>query len=117
MNISRKSWHYRLHVFVFTVCNVERYGPLSYLRGSRWEHKPKNLCQYFWSTFLLMVFIPVILLGLGLFFLVIFCLVWPIMWLHDKYREVRPGTGEPSLVRSYLAARKAKVCPLITVVD
>jgi len=117
MKVSRHSWHYRLHSFVFTFFNWEQYGPIPAIKGKRWEHQPQSLCGYFWSTATLTALVPVLtlillasapLIGLGLV----------AFWLHDRYRLWRPKQyKEPSLVRQYVKARKQKVCPLIELTD
>lgn len=120
MIVSRKSWHYRLHTFVFTVFNIADFGPLSYLRGKRYDHQPKTLCGYFWSTTTLVALAPVFLLVFFLIGLPIAALVIGLFKAHEGYRAVRPKPTEPTktgLLLEYAGARKKQLCPLITLSD
>jgi fatty acid desaturase len=123
MKVSRKSWHYRLHVFVWTMFDLDHGGPIAYFEdGYRNNHKPRSLCTYFWSTAILTLLFPIwgfLLLLVLLILSVIFLLV---IWPHRKYRSVRPKAPsaknkEPGLVKSFVKAKKSKVCPLIEVTD
>ena len=122
MTISSKSWHYRLHCFVFTFFNWECYGVFDALRGPNhwWAHKPYSLCGYFWSTVILTILFPII----GLLLIVLTIVFGPLVavalgihWVYEIYREHRPkqGPSRTGLLAHYVAARKRKVCPLITV--
>lgn len=127
MFVSRKSWHYRLHCFVFTFFNWERYGIPTALKAlvgkdTLWEHKPKSLCSYFWSTTILTGLTPVIFIlavGIGIPLALIVGFLFGCEKLHDLYRSWRPkeGPSRTGLVATYVWARKSKVCPLITIVD
>lgn len=127
MFVSRKSWHYRLHCFVFTFFNWETYSPVRafkavFGKATLWEHQPKSLCSYFWSTTLLTALFPLItvILAVGVIGIAPFvALFLGGEWVYDKYRSWRPKKGQTrtGLAAQYLAARKSKVCPLITIVD
>jgi hypothetical protein len=101
VKVRRTSWHYRIYCF---------YRDLYEFKG-----EPQNLCRYFWAT-----------MGLSTFTALITPLV-AVAWIganvHDLYRSVRPAknkpkktTQEPGLLRSFLRAKKQKVCPRIEVV-
>lgn len=121
MNISRKSWHYRMHVALFTIFNLDRFGPRAYLRGARFEHQPKTLCGYFWSTLTLTALLPLFVLISILIVLPIAAVIIGLEKAHDSYRRARPRPeGKPyktDVFFEYVGARKKKVCPLLTVVD
>lgn len=144
MKISKKSWHYRLHVLVFTCFNLERYGPIAYLQGKRWDHlegrtkydddfnkvpAPMSLCSYFWSTLSLLVLgillLPFVLAGAAIVAFIFYAIYVPGDWIHTKYRSWRPKKqrdpeAPPStlqLAGHYVAAQKKKHCPLLDVVD
>lgn len=84
MKISKKSWHYW------------------YLNWVGIDH-PKNLCNYFWMTILMLLGLPFFLISFTL------CNFFDIV-------EKRPKK-EPGLFRLWVRARKEKVCPLIEYVD
>lgn len=126
MNVSRKSWHYRLHTLAFTCWNLDTYGPIAYLEGRRYEHQPKSLCGYFWSTLtLLLLCIPMAIFVALL--LAAAAMILGLEKLHDAYRGVRPKPLKPAkppkehprvnVFKEYTKARKAKVCPRIELVD
>lgn len=144
MNISKRSWHYRLYNFWRNVIDFDRDGPL-YLfpwwrdHETRYYNPPSNLCKYFWTTLILTGFTWILVLGagivLGLIGLLYFAFVWPIErykdsnWRHArldaKYRAKLsegaswkpPTPKEPGILVAFLKAKKAKACPLITLVD
>ena len=131
MQVSSSSWHYR--VWQFTHENPEK-------------AKPTNLCRYFWRIFFTIT-IPACIVGLALagvaWLIYLFAthpwaLVWTILGvglfvavcysgyrydlrekrLKEERRLLPPEPPkEPGLVRSFLKAKKQKMCPLITVVE
>ena len=104
MKISKRSWHYHLH------------DP---------EHPPKNLCTYFWLTVLTLILIVgvggLLLFGIGWLVyqgFVVRSIGWMLLsaggliWLGA--RRWRKRTHKPlGVVRSYIRAKKDRVCPLI----
>lgn len=127
MFVSRSSWHYKLHCFVFTFFNWETYSPVRAFKAlvgkaTLWEHQPKSLCGYFWSTVTLTALTPLItaiLLALTIGLAPFVAMFLGGEWLYDQYRKWRPKTGpsRTGLAAQYMLARKSKVCPLITLVD
>ena len=104
MKISRRSWHFRQCRSAF---------------GEGYE--PKNLCRHFWMTvtalwlaLLTGILLPLILLAASYDWLVKVG-----GWLTDRLSvfDAPKPAKEPGLLRSYLAARKRRICPMIEVVD
>jgi len=135
MNISKKSWHYRILNFLDFIGSHE------------------SLCKYFWKVVVVLVIAP----PLALIFLLVVTI--PLHWsfdpnpgaiavailvgsieifilalaltsiIQDRYRDERwAGTRpyptetpyvrkEPSLFRAWITAQHRKVCPLIDFVD
>jgi hypothetical protein len=128
MKVSRRSWHYRLHVFGFTVFNLMDYGPFAYARGRRYEHQPNSLCGYFWSTLALLWLTPILAIC-TLIVVIAAAIVGATSVVADKthnvYRTIRPKAEvepnpepqPPGLILSYMKARKQKVCPIIELTD
>jgi hypothetical protein len=130
MRVSRSSWHYRWWNWV----NDHPANP------------PTNLCRYFWGivlpalTMLGLALLALVGLGYGIYWTFIrytlatlavvalgsaaFLVFWgstkvETWWKNRPTRTRRPPkpAKEPGLVRSYLRAKKQRVCPLIEVVD
>lgn len=136
MKIKRTAWHFRLYCFTQTFWKGE--GPFflwEYVRGqtkSRF-YEPTSLCPYFWAIVLSCLSIPIItvlaiLLAVIAFTALAFC--WPFKKLFQCSRRARkraksddikwgvlPTPKEPSLVASFIKAKKSKVCPIIEIVD
>lgn len=121
MNVSRSSWHYRLHVFLFTIFNLADYGPLAYVRGERDDHQPKTLCGYFWSTLTLTALTPIWLPFMTFVVAPIMGVLFAGIWVHGQYRSIRPKpagkTTKFDVAVQYTVARKQKYCPLISLTD
>ena len=125
MNISKKSWHYKLNSF------------MSRSFSMRWDW---NLCRYFWRTvgsllqlavFLLLVMLVGIGLGIGtitafttkvdwvvtgsilLIIIVVYCLIKSFC----RFNAWIKTTPNLSLLRDYVKAKKQKVCPIIDFVE
>ena len=123
MNIRRSAWHHRFYTFGF-----ETYSE---------EHTTVNLCSYFWRTviglckFLIIIIVllailtvaafglyqhtAVVLGGAGL--VMTFGLIGTNWTRIKNFLYGMKGTSESGLLRSYLKARKDKICPLITFVE
>ena len=136
VTISRRSWHYKLHCFVFTFFNWERpgCGPINaykalFRKKSLWQHSPVTICGYFWSTLFLSMLAPlftVLLAALGILAAPVLGTVFGAFWLHDKYRSFKPrpkGAPPGRIERAtgfafdYVVATKQKHCPLIDLTD
>lgn len=135
MRVSRKSWHYRLYTILVSMWTE---GPMIF-GGDRTTHRPRDLCHYFWTIVWLTILAPVwivVALVFGIILGIAFCFYWP--WMKFVYPPIRrrrqkkkaeraeerrlaglkeEEPKEPGLIKSYLLARKQKVCPMITVVD
>ena len=123
MKVSRKSWHYRLMVF---------------LNSKPWYQT--NLCGYFWELmaclffkipYLLAIVVTAVILSpvwLPLVGLVaLFC--WVSEKLDERDRRLKKEAGihpwddwpqemkHPGLIRSWLRAKKEKICPMIEYED
>lgn len=120
MKVSKTSWHYKV------------------LTGCTGIKPSQSLCVYFWQVMFATVFAaPILLMLLG-----VFLLMEGLKWLAVK--SVKPVTAlgawawslfpekrqkqpndpppfsppkEPGLLRSWLTAKKEKVCPLIEFTD
>ena len=122
MKIRENAWHHRFY----------RWGHLN-----DFVYGQTNLCNYFWRVVLgicIMVFIGTVLAaavsGLGIVFYKHFlpsCIVTVIIAatfgalcfksnLNHKRRLAGYKKPEPGLLRSYLKAKKDKVCPIVTFV-
>jgi hypothetical protein len=123
MKIRKSAWHHRFYTFGF-----ETYSE---------TYQPVNLCSYFWrivaglckslliaavalglltiAAYALYTY-PVVVLGSAGF--VMAFIVVGTNWTRIKNFLCRTKvTSEPGLLRSYLKAKKDKVCPLITFVE
>lgn len=107
MRISKRSWHYNLH------------DP---------ENPPKNLCTYFWSC---VIKLAVLINLAGLLLFLIGWLVYKglvqtnigwillpavgLVWLGERrWRKRKKRTPKPpGVARSYIRAKKERICPLI----
>lgn len=132
MNVSKNSWHYKLYNLYM---NVWHKGPEFWIdllddKGLRYyrDYKPTNLCRYFWSIVLSTIAAPIFLTGLAVITLIIFVIGYPIfrlvMWIQARKAANRAHNGlepkpakQPSLIAEFVKAKKAKACPVITVVD
>lgn len=116
MKIRKSAWHYRFYTFGFE----------SYYEG----RITANLCSYFWrtvwgmfKTLIIFAILSGIVIGLGSIVYqfpfysssAVVALVILIVGSHYKWRIPRRDSAkrEPGLLRSYLKAKKDKVCPLI----
>ena len=128
LEINRNSWHFRLW----------RWGRESY------DPKPKNLCLYFWHIVIFKIVFPAALAVLVVSgFIIVLITIWNSPWVSlalilgaavglllvigavrlrngrlERSTLVRQGKlppKQPSILRTFLAARKAKLCPLIRV--
>lgn len=143
MDISRKSWHYRLYRYVRNIERNPRY--LKPREEGRDDYAtPASLCGYTWSIVFGLAGVFVLLVAFAivapfyLLYLAAHLVVGGVFWLADvigdhrprhiarvfrpsmqktqkPYREPKPD--RPSLVLEFLKARKQKVCPTIKLVD
>lgn len=114
MEIRKDAWHYRFFTFAHEGCPPSR----------------TNLCSYFWRTVFGLaacVFLACLAgafiygAGYALYFhtyntvacVALAAAIIGFLVYRDQHRFERVGK-EPGLVVSYLAARKSKMCPLIT---
>jgi len=96
MNIRKSTWHYRF-IMIHTT-------------------PPKNLCSYFWT----LVSFMVVWFLLWWLFVLAFVVIRISDWLEsgaDKKPKVTKIPKEPGLIRSWVSAKKNKVCPLIEFVE
>jgi hypothetical protein len=127
MKIRRTSWHFRVYRLLISMWTE---GPFIF-EGARSNHRPKNLCHYFWTVVLMILLLPIWLV-VGVVVGIVLGLAYGIYLLWDSFaaerrikraaRAVRLGKLQDvpkqlNLMREFLKARKAKVCPLIKVVD
>lgn len=146
MKVSKTSWHYRLYVFAQMTWRWETYeGPFTFwqllLRKESLDvsgrYAPKNLCRYFWAVVGHLTIGLVICLVFGVIIAILAPFVWVILtYIDSGFHEGRvkkakekkraklaaqEAAGEkektPGLLRSFLKARKQKVCPIIELVD
>jgi hypothetical protein len=102
MKISARSWHYRWMRWFYA--------------DTLDNHVPRSLCTYFWA----LVFSPLVALAVGAFAIALLTILLPVLGvgeLHDRRQRKRghlPPKG-PGLVRSFVKAKKRKICPLIEV--
>ena len=111
--ISSRSWHYRLYCWFKDSKSAE----------------PKNLCGYFWAIvgYSLLTVVAAIIVALIVAFAVIVTALpallalirhQPMPWNEEAVKRAkaeRKKQRQPGLVRSFLAAKKARVCPLIVI--
>jgi len=124
MKIQKDSWHYKLYEKSYS--------------EHRFPASNTNLCKYFWRVLggtILLAFqvasVSIVLGAIGFLFykytlimVSVVAVIAAIVGLYVLYtyisdRKHAPGyqEPEPGLLRSYLRAKKAKVCPLITFVE
>ena len=115
--VRTSSWHYRLYRWFKDTDNSE----------------PTNLCSYFWALVgysVLMVVIDIPLAIVAGIFAVAYGLVMapvalvalirrrPMPWNKAEVKRAKAGREtqrQPGLIRSFLAAKKARVCPLVVI--
>jgi len=130
MEIRKNSWHFNLYTMSFS---------------SGWGGETTNLCSYFWrvmsgmfKALFIIAFLLTVLAGLGSIIYQFPLVSLPALGLaavcilimryrarvrndvtSERYRTRSEGyeKPEPGLIRSYLKAKKDKVCPLITFVE
>lgn len=129
MEISRRSWHYRL-VFALSADS----GKVKTDQG--WILTPRSLCMYFWEVVMtLLVKVPTMtIMALGFciaLVAVVLTVVVVVVFLVAVVVAISPVillitgicclcqklSGKPWLITQYLRAVKEKVCPLISWVD
>lgn len=135
MKIKRTTWHYKLYCFTQTFWKKD--GPFflwEYIRGQSKpiSFQPTSLCPYFWSIVLSCLVIPFITLLMAIILMIAFpcyylaiAISWPFKRMTKnrklaKKDDIRQGVltiKEPSLVTSFIKAKKSKVCPIIEIVD
>lgn len=123
MEIRDDSWHHKLY-------------KVSYMGG--WPSTTTNLCSYFWRTVfglaIAAVFVAVVAIFLGAVGIIFYrhtavCFMvlgtigtlaglgWLWYYISEKRYEARGyKDAEPGLIRSYLRAKKEKVCPIVEIV-
>lgn len=87
MKVKARSWHYRLVNYWFDRAGLAL---------------PKTLCGYFWAVWLC-------------FFLLLWAI--PLTDFINRIEQRQRSEKEPGLFRSWLRARKDKVCPLMEYPD
>lgn len=134
MKISRRSWHFRLYIGLISLWSEGT----DFFEGARSTHRPKNLCRYFWTIMVMLISIPIwSVLALAFSFIVGIILVGEWIYRTDtwgkwrrrrrrrdtkcarrlRFEDKERAEKEPSLLVSYIKARKQKACPLIEVVE
>lgn len=124
MKIRKDSWHYKLHEKSYS--------------EHRFPSSNTNLCKYFWRvlggaihTAFVAAVIGIVLGVIGLLFYKYTLISVSVvaagvaivglfaLYVYISDRKHAPGyqEPEPGLLRSYIRAKKAKVCPLITFVE
>jgi len=94
------------------------------IRKNAWHYKfislhtnpPKNLCSYFW------ILVGIVIVWFLLWWLIVPAIVMVTLstWLEKKDIRISRKTKEfkePGLLRSWVSAKKHKVCPLIEFVE
>lgn len=114
--ISPRAWHYRLYCFYENPWPFCKFDPLP-------PHKePTNLCGYFWGLVLHTLFYPLFIVAVLPIALIVGAVwlayrVWRLFggreWTCEE--KLEPPPRQPGLFRSFLSAKKAKVCPLIVI--
>lgn len=131
--ISKSSWHYKLYRYIGNVLEGPEYlNP--WTKAKRKDKAlPKSLCPYAWTIFLGLVgtvaLMPIWLLAFTVV-LIVTAVIFVASWLNEHVslsfpeRAEKPEKPEkpkrkkrPSLVASYMKARKQKVCPMIELGD
>ncbi|HKZ40925.1 MAG TPA: hypothetical protein VJ044_08170 [Candidatus Hodarchaeales archaeon] len=107
------SWHYRYWWWL-----QHEFGGHS--------QEPTNLCSYFWilvgKTFMVgivglvaILFIIVIAVVYAIPTLIAFVRHKPMPWDEEQKRKKSKQKKQPGLVRSFMIAKKRRVCPLIVI--
>lgn len=100
MRISSRAWHLRLVRFI------------------KESYVPTDLCSYFWTV----VWIVVAVLSFAVAALMTSPIWGPLLllqlWTERVQQRAKSGQERPpNLLLAWVRAKKAKVCPLITVVE
>lgn len=126
MEISSKSWHYRLYRYLH---NIPR-GPVYMLPWCKSERRdyplPSSLCPYAWIILLGLIGTAFISLGLLLASVVVVPF-WGMRYLSTKLPRFKkegpaqkprePRRRNPSLVVAFVKAKKSRVCPPLKMGD
>lgn len=82
---------------------------------------PRSICSYFWFCVFATLFIPLVCVVILIATVLIVTLGWPFFKIHDRNERLREeGKKKPKtsgVVKTFVKAKKEKVCPLIEVVD
>jgi len=134
--IRKNKWHYRLYKFWWAIWDGD--DPFIFfevlLRRKNWrdysrsDREPTSLCPYFWFVVLNTLFLPLLLSLLMIVLVVATICVSPFFLLSeikDRRRKRRIAQGkvkpqkpkQPSMLKTFIRAKKRKVCPLIEIVD
>lgn len=126
MKVKRTAWHYRYYCFLKEGWK-EPFALWDIIRGKRRvkQYQPRSLCSYFWFCVVSTLTLPIVTLLVGLTIAIILGILSPLVWGADKVEEIakerRSKKGlapkQTGVVRSFLKAKKQKVCPMIEVVD
>lgn len=134
LQVSRRSWHYRLYQYVKSIPDTEGPKGLFPFTGTRRLDyaTPKSLCPYAWSVFLGMIGATVVVLLTAVIavpWLVVLGAIRALRWADNSVRlptinfssqpkaeKQKKQKGE-SLVLALIKSKKEKVCPMIELVD
>lgn len=134
LKISRRSWHYRLQRYIFSAwtSGIEVLPP-PIGHNARKNPPVWDLCRYFWFTVLMCFSFPfLVLFGvlLGVFFVLAVIFYYAVFTPWMKFVRTAAATAlslrrassraaarEPGLIKSYIKARKQRVCPMIEIVE
>lgn len=134
MKISKSSWHYKLYRYVTNIPSGPQYlNPFGRDLHRTDKPIPRSLCPYAWSIFLGLVGSALMCLGLAIAAAVAalpyggYRLLKKIDSYGNPFKfkkgERKPKLEkpeklkQPSLVASFVKAKKDKVCPMIELVD
>ena len=139
MKISANAWHFKLYCLMRQGWDDDA-GPFVVpliLLGKRHlnrRYSPTTLCKYFWSTLLLTLIFPIVLIFISILAAVVIPFIWTFFKIKDdwwneptrkkkrdfekytKYDETKKEKT-PNLLVEFVKAKKSKVCPLIEIVD
>lgn len=127
MKVKRSSWHYKLYCFWRQSWDWDSYSPfeafeLLVRRSSLRSYAPNSLCRYFWFILGATVVSSLVLLALNVVIVLVCLLGWPVAvvaekWADRRTRKYGDTPRSPGLLRSFVKAKKSRICPLIEVVD
>lgn len=125
MRVSRHSWHFRYYCFWRTCTSAESpymfFDLLRRKESVQGDFYPRSICSYFWFCVFATLFIPLVCVVILIATVLIVTLGWPFFKIHDRNERLREeGKKKPKtsgVVKTFVKAKKEKVCPLIEMVD